>query len=251
MTEKVLYRPEDFQERLYSFPYHWLPYHSDDVWYINRYLWWGYRYLALLETVKSHVLAPNPRRVLDFGCGDGRLAVELADAGIPEVVGVDISETALTFARAFAQPRTITFASRLQDVSHQPFDVVVAMEVLEHLPPDQIDSIVKQIHQLQEQDGVFIVTTPTWRLRLSGKHYRHFSAQELVEVLHPWFRIQKLQYVHKDGILASFLQRLIVNRLFIANWQPWLRWMAWAYKRFVMKADSGSGLHLVAVLRRQ
>jgi SAM-dependent methyltransferase len=39
-------------------------------------------------------------RVLDLGCGGGRLAVDLAERGASSVLGVDVSERMLALARA-------------------------------------------------------------------------------------------------------------------------------------------------------
>ena len=43
----------------------------------------------------------GPRRVLDAGCGTGRVAIELARRGI-EVVGIDVAEPMLAVARRLA-----------------------------------------------------------------------------------------------------------------------------------------------------
>lgn len=67
----------------------------------------------------------NPTRVLDAGCGTGRVAIELASRGI-EVVGVDLDPSMLKQARTKAPglPWVLGDLSRLAlDAS---FDVVVA-----------------------------------------------------------------------------------------------------------------------------
>jgi 2-polyprenyl-3-methyl-5-hydroxy-6-metoxy-1,4-benzoquinol methylase len=75
-----------------------------------------------------------PGRVLDVGCGEGRFAAELAQAGMT-VVGVDVAEEPLRRARAqhpFLDLRIVPAEERwpLADAS---FDVVWAGETIEHV----------------------------------------------------------------------------------------------------------------------
>jgi len=75
------------------------------------------------------------RGVLDVGCGDGYLCERLSARGFQTVVGVDLANTRLTYARGRA--RGGRFAQ--SDVCELPFadeqfDVVTCVEVLEHLP---------------------------------------------------------------------------------------------------------------------
>lgn len=65
------------------------------------------------------------RRVLDAGCGTGRVAIELARRGY-EVVGTDLDERMLDHARAKAPGLTWVHADLAHlDLADEPFDVVV------------------------------------------------------------------------------------------------------------------------------
>lgn len=73
------------------------------------------------------VLGGRPGRVLDAGCGTGRVAVELARRGT-EVVGVDLDASMLAVARREAPAITWVEAdlAHLDDVDlGDPFDLVV------------------------------------------------------------------------------------------------------------------------------
>ena len=75
----------------------------------------------------SFVEALRPRRVLDAGCGTGRVAVELARRGV-DVVGVDLDADMLEAARAKAPGLDWRLAdlATLDLADQPPFDVVVA-----------------------------------------------------------------------------------------------------------------------------
>jgi len=78
-------------------------------------------------------------RILDVGCGSGRLCVDLLRRGVEEVVGVDFSTAMLAIAGRLA--REAGYETRctflLSDVSAytpaQPFDVVIALGFFDYV----------------------------------------------------------------------------------------------------------------------
>ena len=74
------------------------------------------------------------RRVLDMGCGKGAFTSLLAGPG-REVVGVDISPTAIEKARERAPEIDFRVGTTddVEEVAPGPFDVVVAMEILSYV----------------------------------------------------------------------------------------------------------------------
>lgn len=76
-------------------------------------------------------------RVLDLGCGKGELAFDLAERGGAEVVGVDVHEPYLRFARErFRHPRLrFVQADLLEYEPEGQFEAVVLSNVLEHIAP--------------------------------------------------------------------------------------------------------------------
>ena len=110
---------------------------NDGVWYVGRHPQWGFEYLSLLETVLEMAMERNPSSILDFGCGDGRLLYELAKRSWKNELGlwgVDVDERALLFARAFNRGRPVNFARNVGKLSGRKFELLVASEVLEHIP---------------------------------------------------------------------------------------------------------------------
>jgi SAM-dependent methyltransferase len=111
---------------------------------------------------------PRPQRVLDFGCGNGVLTQLMHSQGFgSEIVGVDVSATALQFAsRRFARPG-LRFESRsgragLADLG--VFDVVVASHVLEHL--DDPDRALAELSAVAEWLLLEVPLEDCWVSRL-------------------------------------------------------------------------------------
>jgi SAM-dependent methyltransferase len=73
--------------------------------------------------------------VLDVGCGDGRVLTELAHHGFgPELVGVEVSETAARMARDHTEiTRVVTFDGVRLPFADSSFPLAIAMHVLEHV----------------------------------------------------------------------------------------------------------------------
>jgi SAM-dependent methyltransferase len=73
--------------------------------------------------------------VLDVGCGDGQVLIELAHRGFgPELVGVEVSKTAARMARDHEEiTRVATFDGVRLPFPDSSFALVIASHVLEHV----------------------------------------------------------------------------------------------------------------------
>ena len=105
------------------------------------------------------MLAGKRPRVLDLGCGDGRITALIAREGA-EVTGVDPSEVALERARA-ANPG-LDFRSSAPDGSlpfaDGSFDVVVCMNVLEHVADTQ--RLMSEARRVLRSGGRLAIAVP-------------------------------------------------------------------------------------------
>lgn len=74
-------------------------------------------------------------RVLDIGCGNGALALDVATKTGAEIVGIDLSARNIETARQrFSHPRIkYVHGDALKDLPGEHFDVIILSNVLEHL----------------------------------------------------------------------------------------------------------------------
>jgi SAM-dependent methyltransferase len=104
----------------------------------------------------------HAERVLDLGCGDGRLVslVLEARAEVAEAIGLDNSPPMLELARQrFAADDRVTIEEH--DLGRPlsvpgPFDVVLSGFAIHHLPDARKRSLFEEIHDLLRPGGVFV-----------------------------------------------------------------------------------------------
>jgi len=101
------------------------------------------------------------KTVLEIGCENGYGASYLLSKGAKKVIGGDISEKAIEYARGHYQRDGLHFmlldAQKLQ-FADSSFDVVVAFEIIEHL--DKYTDFLDECKRVLKDGGTFICSTP-------------------------------------------------------------------------------------------
>jgi SAM-dependent methyltransferase len=101
----------------------------------------------------------NAAPVLDLGCGRGELLALLRDAGI-EARGVDASADMVAFARAEGLAvEQATAHDALATVEDGSLGAVAALQLLEHLPPPDLVSLLELAHAKLRPGGLLIAET--------------------------------------------------------------------------------------------
>jgi 2-polyprenyl-3-methyl-5-hydroxy-6-metoxy-1,4-benzoquinol methylase len=237
----------------YDFPYHWIPEDRAGRWTVSRVATNGFEYLGLLVAVRDLVLGRSPQRVLEIGCGDGHLAGQLATGEVPEIVGVDLVEQAIGYAKAFNarhSPRTRFYTTAVQELGEADFDVAVAMEVLEHIPEGVLPEVVVAIWERVRPGGWFVVSVPTDNMPVSAKHERHYTVELLATHLAPHFDVVETHYQHRITRQQVWLSRALANRFVAVRHPAALRAAASYYRRRLQPARSHDGVQLIVVARR-
>lgn len=241
--------PKDgIQDALYEFPYHYLPRLDRGVVpRLHRHLSWGLDYLTYTSFVVDQVVSVSPGSLLDVGCGDGRL-ISLVKSSVSQVFGVDVSERALAYARAF-NPDVGFWCGSVADLTGT-YDMITLVEVLEHISDAQIEQFIQHVWLLTREDGHLLVSVPTTNVRLNAKHYRHYDLALLKAALGPHFVIKKHWWLVRLGAVVNTFRSVLANRFFILNWPPALAAIWHLHKKHTFFADASTGAHLVCLASR-
>ncbi|MEW4569715.1 3' terminal RNA ribose 2'-O-methyltransferase Hen1 [Tautonia sp. JC769] len=124
-----------------------------------------------IGAVLAALRASGARRVLDLGCGEGRLLRELLkDKQFEEIVGMDVSIRSLENARdrlkldrlperQAARIRLIHGSLIYRDRRLEGFDAAAVVEVVEHLDPPRLSAFERAVFEFARPRAV-VLTTP-------------------------------------------------------------------------------------------
>jgi len=125
--------------------------------------------LALFEDMA----AKHPKNILDFGGGVGLLAIPLARAR-HDVTLADLDSTTLGFAMFRAKRHGVSLKIWKSDVEPAPpdkkYDVIMCMDVLEHLPKDILHDVVDKLVKLKHAGTEIIISAPFGRTAVHPMH---------------------------------------------------------------------------------
>ncbi len=100
------------------------------------------------------------RSCFELGCFTGSVISLLADAGV-SVLGTEVSHLAFAFAQPNIREAMIFGDLLTLDIGRR-FDVVLCMDVLEHISPLKFDHYIERLLSLIDEDGYLYVNAPMW-----------------------------------------------------------------------------------------
>ena len=239
---------QQIQEKQYRFPYHYIPEWSRGFSQV-RSMKWGYEYASYMEFVVNLLGEFSPERVLDVGCGDGRLIYEMRKC-LPEVSvsGIDYSPQAVLFAKAF-NPGIQFHVADITDSSFSigTYDTITLVETLEHIPLKEIEPFAEGLARLLDDRGRLIVTVPCANVPVSKKHYQHFTLRHLEDTLASNFKLEKSYYTNAISIKEKIIKRFMHSRFFDLNIKKLNSFLYHYYKRNLFNADSRNAQRIIGI----
>ena len=117
--------------------------------------------------------------IIDFGCGDGAEAIEIARLGAKRIIGIDNRETVLQEARRKARAAGVERICHFTSSTNDLADMVVSIDAFEHFQdPAYVLKIMEEI--LRPEGEVIASFGPTWYHPLGGHLFSVFPWAHLL-----------------------------------------------------------------------
>jgi len=152
---------------------------------------YGDRSVKKLRFIQPHLLIRRPKSLIDFGCGQSTLADNL---NVPSLERVDRYDPAI--------PRYATPPAGV-------YDVLVNIDVLEHVPEPQLEPLLRQMRSLCRDALIVIDTVPATQILPNGEnaHCTIHPAEWWKEKLQPIFGELHRIHVARSGRAAFITWR--------------------------------------------
>ena len=155
------------------------------------------------------------KEVLDYGCGIGHGSHWLSTY-LPRVVGYEPCKEALDCARKNFSRSNLDFVECFDPHLVQGVDLVVMVEVLEHIEKEQVASLLEVF---RESGKDLILTTPNGELYpyhpatkedRRGFHLWHYTCRELQELGAQYFKFSEVFSHLWDPNIKQFISYMMI-----------------------------------------
>jgi SAM-dependent methyltransferase len=162
--------------------------------------WW---YVSLHALILDFVCGESERlgrslKILDAGCGTGRLCQLLAPIG--EVHGCDIHHLAVELATRRGISNVVLLDLSDRRIGEDSYDVITMMDVLYHRRLTSELAVLRNLHKALREGGILMMQVPAFEI-LRGSHdvavhtRRRYRRRQVVRMLEGCgFRIELATY---------------------------------------------------------
>jgi SAM-dependent methyltransferase len=154
------------------------------------------------------------KTVIDFGCGCGNQAVEMAVKGAGKVIGLDIQERFLEIGRVLAQEHSVADRCLFTTSTDELADIIVSKDAFEHFN-DPADILQTMSEQLKPDGFILASFGPTWLHPFGGHLFSVFPWAHLLfneDALIRWRSDFKSDGASKFSEVAGGLNRMTIGK---------------------------------------
>jgi 2-polyprenyl-3-methyl-5-hydroxy-6-metoxy-1,4-benzoquinol methylase len=232
-------KTQSIQEEQYALPYHYVPQYKEG--FSQTLEWsWGLNYVSTVEFIISKIGEEQFKTIVDVGCGDGRLTRELffEFGGQANVAGIDYSPTAIRLAQAMNPNIQFENVNIYSESNIEKYDVIVLMEVFEHIPLDQCEEFVLALYGMLNEKGCIYLTVPHCNKPIGEKHFQHFDEVKLEKYFRKYFDVEEVVFFENIySIKYKIIKKLLSNKFFMLNNKFLLDYIYRYYKKNLFVAD--------------
>jgi len=140
----------------------------------------------LVEAIERGLLKKG--KTLDICCGAGTNTVYLAKEGF-DVTGIDISPTAIEYAKKKAEKAKVKIDFRVTDFSKLPFadeefDFVYDMGCFHHVNIEDRPAFINGVHRVLRKGGSYMLTCFSYK---NGAGWNYFTKKQLICLFSAYF----------------------------------------------------------------
>lgn len=163
-------------------------------------------YIEKIKIIDKILKKFKNMKILDAGCGEGALVEKYKEKNF-NIVGLDLNYSSAHVKRGDIQKMPF---------KNDEFDVVLCLDVLEHINISEHKSIIDELYRVTKKEGVIIFSLPnlahfasrisflfTGRLLRTSEIERHVGDRPIKEFI-DLIKNQKLKVLKRIGIFPTF-----------------------------------------------
>lgn len=245
-------------KKLFNFMAH-MSYEYKDLFYNYQETGSSRSAIKIIKIVKELI---KPNSVLDVGCGRGAWCSQWIVNGIPDVIGIDgdyINREDLLIPSKLFVPNDVSVNLDLG----RKFDLVVSLEVAEHIPIEKADTFVNNLVRhgpvilfsaaTPGQGGEFHINEQPlefWRSKFKDRNFEAFDIlRPLIKQdkeIEPWYKNNTLLYVHNS--FSSLNKDIIRTKIENGKKIPLFDSLSWKIRKYLLNLLPAVVVHYLSHL---
>ncbi len=193
----------------------------EEMYRLENFYWWFVARRKLLRQLITEIVGKLDKpAILDVGCGTGMNFSILSQFG--NTFSSDASEEALKFCKSRSMNGLVCSRSEALPFSSESFDIITALDVLEHIDDDL--KAMGELRRIMKSEGRLVITVPAhgflWSEHDEALHHRRrYSASELRnKLVASGFKVEQMSYyitiLFFPILVMRFLQSLRKNSIY-------------------------------------